>query len=169
MKQPTKKQRIGLTVRRSDNGKWQVENVPGNWITCHNEEDARILSNAPVLLGQSYSSPNEALAANLEETAQKLEDYKIGTDGFTPRLFLHQAQSVHRNCGHDYANKGKYDRAILAYTKAIQMNPKDAESHYNFAKLYLQIGNKDLALEEYEVLTTLDDELAKQLFDLIGA
>jgi hypothetical protein len=84
-----------LPLRQSDDGKWQVENVPGNWITCYNEEDANILSNAPVLMGQSWSSsPNETLAINLEKTAQKMEDYKIG---FTSRYFRARAKSVREN------------------------------------------------------------------------
>lgn len=86
-----------LPLKQSGAGKWQVENVPGNWIACCNEEDAHILSNAPVLLGQSRSSPpSDALASNLEEAAQKLEDHKIG---FTSRYFRARAQSVRRNVG----------------------------------------------------------------------
>ena len=69
-----------LPLRQSDDGKWQVENIPGNWITCETEEDARILSNAPIVLHKSYVAmpPDEPLAAALENTAEKLEQYKIG-------------------------------------------------------------------------------------------
>ena len=88
-----------LPLRQSDDGKWQIENVPGNWITCYNEEDATILSNAPVLLGQSWSnSPTEALAIKLEKTAKILEDYKIG---FTSRYFRARAQSVRKSIGNE--------------------------------------------------------------------
>jgi len=80
-----------LPLRQSEDGTWEVENVAGNWIRCHTEQDARILSNAPVVLEQSYTSvfPDEALAVRLEETAQILEDYKIG---FESRFFRSRAK-----------------------------------------------------------------------------
>ena len=40
-------------------------------------------------------------------------------------------------------------------------------AHYFLAKAYLKMGNKDLALEEYEILKTLDEELANELLVLL--
>jgi hypothetical protein len=42
-----------------------------------------------------------------------------------------------------------------------------AQAHYRLAKTYLKMGDKDLALEEYEILKTLDKELANELLCLI--
>lgn len=39
---------------------------------------------------------------------------------------------------------------------------------YHLAKVYLKTGNKALALEEYEMLKTLDEELANELFELMN-
>jgi len=68
-----------------------VENVPDNWITCETEEDAKIISNAPIVLAKSHvaTRPDELLAADLEKTAEKLEQYRIG---FGSRYLRRQAQ-----------------------------------------------------------------------------
>ena len=88
-----------LPLRKSDDGKWQVENVPGKWITCYNEKDAHILSNAPVLMAQSWSSsPNEALASNLEKTAQTLDENGLRADF---RRFRARAKNVRKNIGNE--------------------------------------------------------------------
>jgi len=42
-----------------------------------------------------------------------------------------------------------------------------AEVYYNLGETYLKLGNKDLALEQYEILKTLDEELANELLVLI--
>lgn len=69
-----------LPMRQAQNGTWEVENSPGNWVRCHTEEDARMLSNAPIVLDRSYRTqfPDNALATELEETAAILEEYTIG-------------------------------------------------------------------------------------------
>ena len=82
-----------LSIRQSEEGNWEIENAPGNWITCHTEEDARIISNAPVVLEKSWrvEIPDEALAAELEEVSKKLQDYRIG---FGARFLQHRAEVI---------------------------------------------------------------------------
>jgi hypothetical protein len=62
---------------------------------------------------------------------------------------------------------GKYEDAIAAYKKVIRLKPNDSLAHYNLAKAYLKIGNKAMAIEEYNLLKTLDVELDKELSDII--
>jgi hypothetical protein len=85
-----------LPLRQCDYGKWEVENVPGNCVKCETKEDAEILSNAPIVLDESYKTmfPNKALAARLERTAEKLEQYKMGT---AARFFKSRAELVRGN------------------------------------------------------------------------
>ena len=68
-----------LPLRQSDDGKWEVKNVPGNWIKCENEADAKILSNAPIIRAKIYETilPDKALAAELDKTAEILKRYRI--------------------------------------------------------------------------------------------
>ncbi len=80
-----------LSLRQCDDGKWEVENVPDNWIKCETKEDAQIISNAPIVLQESYEAllPNEKVAARLERMADKLEQYKLG---FHARRFRARAK-----------------------------------------------------------------------------
>lgn len=66
-----------------------------------------------------------------------------------------------------YYAKGEYDRAIIDYTRTIKIDPCMAPAHFELAKVHLKVGNKDLALEHYEILKTLDKELAEDLLSLI--
>ena len=75
-----------LPIRQSDDAKWEVENAPGNWIKCENEEDAKILSDAPIALQESFEvvHPNEKAASKLDKTAEKMERYNMDS---TARYF----------------------------------------------------------------------------------
>jgi len=68
-----------LPIRQSDDGKWEVENVPGNWIKCETKKEADTLSNAPIVRAKIYETifPNKALAAELDKTAEILKQYRI--------------------------------------------------------------------------------------------
>ncbi|MDD5064224.1 MAG: hypothetical protein PHQ35_05625 [Phycisphaerae bacterium] len=68
-----------LPLRQSDDGTWEVKNDRGIWIKCENEEDAKILSNAPIVLqeGSEVFYPNEKAAAMLDRTAEKMEQYNM--------------------------------------------------------------------------------------------
>ena len=61
----------------------------------------------------------------------------------------------------------RYEEAIAAYKQAADAEPDRAQAHYNLAEVYFTMGNRDLALEEYEVIETLDKELADGLFGLL--
>jgi len=84
-----------LPLRQSNDGKWEVENTPGNWIKCDNEEDARILSNALIILQESLEvfHPNEKAATMLDKTAEKMEQYNIS---FGARYFRAMSEKVRR-------------------------------------------------------------------------
>ena len=53
---------------------------------------------------------------------------------------------------------------LRAYIQAIRIDPQMAPAHYNLALLYLNQGNRNLALQEYTILRNLDAELAESLF-----
>jgi hypothetical protein len=68
-----------LPIRQSNDSRWEVENDLGHWIKCENEADAKILSNAPIVLQESFEvfHPNEKAAAMLDKTAEKMEQYNM--------------------------------------------------------------------------------------------
>lgn len=82
-----------LPLRQCDDGRWEVENVPGNWIKCETKEDAEILSNAPIVLQESYEvlPPNGKVAARLDRTAEKMEQYNMS---FGARYFRAMAEKA---------------------------------------------------------------------------
>lgn len=83
-----------LQLRQSDDSKWEVENVPSNWIECETEADAKTISNAPIVLDEFYKIflPNERVATNLEKTAEILKQYRISNH----RFFRAMAKRVRR-------------------------------------------------------------------------
>jgi len=79
--------------------------------------------------------------------------------------------------GDDYFELGRYEEAIQTYNQFLEIDIEPdmtdpayvhyAEVHLQLGKAYLKTDDKDLALEQYEILKTLDEELANELYDLI--
>src|SRR5205823_9416745 len=58
------------------------------------------------------------------------------------------------------------DGAIVAFKKAIELKPTDAQSHFNLATVYRRQRKTDEAIHEYETATALDSSLASAQYDL---
>jgi tetratricopeptide (TPR) repeat protein len=69
--------------------------------------------------------------------------------------------------GNLYSYLGYPEEAIEAYKQAIKIDPSMLEVRYNLAKVYLEIGEKNLAWNECEILQNLDEETAKELRDFM--
>ncbi|MGE5577843.1 MAG: tetratricopeptide repeat protein, partial [Syntrophothermus sp.] len=52
--------------------------------------------------------------------------------------------------------------------KVVEKDPGHAEAYFNLGMTYLQLGDKNSALSEYEVLKKLNPDLAKKLADSIN-
>lgn len=74
---------------------------------------------------------------------------------------------AHSMLGDAYWNCDRYEEAMAAYKQAMKLHVDDPHVHYQIALAYLKMGDKDSALEEYEILKSLDEELANELFGLI--
>ena len=57
---------------------------------------------------------------------------------------------------------------LEAYKQTIRIDPNDVYVQFNLGVSYLQIGDKNSALDEYKNLKELDIDLANKLFDLIN-
>jgi tetratricopeptide (TPR) repeat protein len=68
----------------------------------------------------------------------------------------------------DLAQNDHYEDAIRAFKASLRADPDDVDAHYSLGLMYLLIGNKGAALEEYQVLKRLDDSLGKRLLDFIS-
>jgi tetratricopeptide (TPR) repeat protein len=51
--------------------------------------------------------------------------------------------------GEDYRNNNQYDKAIAAYTKAIEINPQYAEAYFNRGNVYHDLKEYDKAIKDY--------------------
>ncbi len=71
-----------------------------------------------------------------------LSVFTIGQLYATDDLYLHQ--------GNSYYRKGKYNRAISDYNKALELNPKFAEAYYNRGLAYKSKGEYDRAITNYD-------------------
>lgn len=70
-------------------------------------------------------------------------------------------------CGIGYAGQGNVD-ALEAYEEAIRVYPDHVEAHFRLGELYVDMGEKGYALEEYESLKRLDGAKASELQQMIA-
>jgi len=74
---------------------------------------------------------------------------------------------VQYSLGFSYAKLYLHKEAIKSLKQAIQIRPDYAEAHHILGLMYLIPGNKNAALEQYEILNGLDKDLADELFKYI--
>ena len=79
-----------------------------------------------------------------------------------------QDAELRNDMGLVYFNVGSYAEAIKAFKQALDIDSHNARSHYCLGLVYLDLGDIQLAFEEHEHLTGLNEkELAFQLLDKI--
>jgi tetratricopeptide (TPR) repeat protein len=75
---------------------------------------------------------------------------------------------AHSMLGDAYWNYGRYEEAIVAYKRAMKLHVDDPHVRYQIGLAYLKMGDRDSALEEHEILKTMDEELANELLGFIN-
>ena len=91
---------------------------------------------------------------NLQEAASQ----------FTETIRLNPDHAYgHRNLAAVLAREKRFQEAIPLLRKAIQIFPSYAEAHLNLGIVYCEMGRKDLALSEYEILQRIDPARAAVL------
>ena len=84
-------------------------------------------------------------------------------------------QRLHFNLGDTYDEQASTKKTIESYKQAVRINPDYAEAHYYLGVAYIDLNDeeelneklRDSALEQYEILKSLDPERANELFDKI--
>jgi len=74
---------------------------------------------------------------------------------------------AHLNLGVVYGGLGRYQEAMEAFKQAIRIKPDYAYAHYVIGLAHSILGDKSSATREYEILKTLDEDLANKLFNFI--
>ncbi len=75
---------------------------------------------------------------------------------------------AYNNLGIAYGKSGMHKEAIEVCKQAVWINPDFAKAHYCLGIIYVSLNDKGSALEQYEILKSLDSELANKLFKLIN-
>lgn len=74
---------------------------------------------------------------------------------------------AHSMLGDAYWNCERYEDALSAYKQAMKLRVGDPHDRYQIALVYLKMGDKDSAMEEYEILKGMNKELADELYALL--
>ncbi|MBA7533929.1 Photosystem I assembly protein Ycf3 [subsurface metagenome] len=108
------------------------------------------------------------LLLNLPKEEQQYYAKEVYYHGFSLALLEEVIKSyTYTNLGSAYRSAGDYPKAIEAYQQALQMDPDNPAAHLNLGVCYVDIGDKNSALDEYKILQELDIGLANRLFDPI--
>ena len=75
---------------------------------------------------------------------------------------------AHNNLGVTYGKLGRLPEAIEAFKQAIKLKPDYIEAHKNLGVAYLVIGDKNSAMAEYNILKSLNSEMANNLLKEIN-
>lgn len=112
-----------------------------------------------------------------------IEAYKQITRTILDKNSIHDHIDAYRNLGFAYDKIGKHEESKKAHERADRINfaeetaesygqaiterIKEAEYYYNRGFLYLAKGDKQRALEQYEILKKIDPILAEELLKSI--
>jgi len=72
------------------------------------------------------------------------------------------------NLGAVYLSLDRHKQAISTYKQAIDVKTELPQAHVGLGAAYLKSGDKDAAMAEYEILKTLDKNLANKLLEFIN-
>ena len=72
------------------------------------------------------------------------------------------------NLGEAYVELNKLTEAQESFRQAIRLKPDFAKAYYNLGKCLLTMGNRDGALEQYNILQNIDQDWAEKLNSLLN-
>jgi tetratricopeptide (TPR) repeat protein len=137
---------------------------------------------AIVLLMVGLFAASNALAAGSPQKAPSVSadvvDYNKGVDLMLDKNFAEAEKQfrkalernerlaeAHNNLAYTLRKQGPehYEEALNHYNRAIQLKPELPEPYMYRGVLYIQMGNKDMALKDHEKLVSMRSSLAEEL------
>lgn len=92
----------------------------------------------------------------------------------TAVIWLQQAIQIQPDCfeayfllGEVYLEMGEFRDAVEPYEKAIQLRPDDTTPHLKLGMVFIALKDWNAVLEQYQILRSLNEVIAKELFDKI--
>lgn len=106
---------------------------------------------------QDESSKKELALEQSQQTTQELEAQtnemlSKGAD-LNPEdeRFRGELAKAHYNMGNIYFQRGEYQRAVVEYYQAVDLEPNDPDTHYNLAFVSGEyLGDQETALKHYQ-------------------
>lgn len=86
-----------------------------------------------------------------------------------PRYAQAQARVCELETRFARTRESGYDKSAAACRKAIQLDPRDAESHFHLGWTQAKLGNRTSAIQEYTMVLRLDPKFAGVKFELAMA
>jgi tetratricopeptide (TPR) repeat protein len=118
-----------------------------------------------IRLRPDYASAYERLGARYSRSKKYSEAIEI----FRQLTALKPGDAnAPNNMGEAYFESGKFPEAADAFRQAIRLKPDFGQAYYNLGKCLLAMGNRDGALEQYNILQNLDQDWAEKLDGLIN-
>ena len=66
-----------------------------------------------------------------------------------------ECAETYYNRGLTHSKKGEYNLAIAAYTKAIEIEPDNADAYYSRSKAWLHLGEKEKAKSDMKIASSI--------------
>jgi tetratricopeptide (TPR) repeat protein len=74
---------------------------------------------------------------------------------------------IYYGLGWIYSKLEKYENTIKMFKMAVRIRPKYIYAHYGLGLAHLVLGDRKMAIEEYDILKSLDQNIAHKLFEQI--
>jgi DNA-binding helix-hairpin-helix protein with protein kinase domain/Flp pilus assembly protein TadD len=95
-----------------------------------------------------------------------MREWKEAVDAIEQSLKIEPNNPVtYYQLGMVYKGSEDFESAIPAFKEAIRLQPEYGSAHYELGLSYVIIGQTDLAMEQYNVLTAINPKLAQKLFE----
>ncbi len=105
---------------------------------------------------------------------------KLGTALFQQKRYVDAAASfeqlkayrpdakTYNSLGESYLEAGKAEESLDAFNNALGFNPDLDKARYNLARAYIKLGNRDMAMAQYEILRNTKSDWADRLYILLN-
>jgi len=112
-----------------------------------------------------YAACGAALAGTLVLALLTMKQIGIWHDSVTlwDHVIRHEPDRLYiayNNRGVGYKDRGMYDRAIADYTKAIELNPRDARPYVNRAIAYAETNQPGRAIPDFDAVISREPDNA---------
>lgn len=106
---------------------------------------------------------------NLALAYGKLGDHDNEIIAYEQSIDLNPIPETYFNLGNAYIDKGNKQKAVEAFKQAISLRPEYLKAHYTICKTYAEMGDKENALKELEIVKKTDSQSANELSQIINA